>query len=149
MATVPGHEHFCVKGLSVQVPIRATNLDLSANIIASISIEGIQSCVGIDIVRDGDVNGEMFLEIFERDILPLCQPWPGKRSVVVLDNAAVHLKYMIDAEQSALQKVLLLCIFLRALLTIIPFFHIAKMKLQRDHGHGIMPINIKMHDKTV
>ena len=28
-------------------------------------------------------------------------------------------------------------------------FHIAKMKLQRDHGHGIMPINIKMHDKTV
>ena len=101
----------------MQVPIRATNLGLSANIIASISIEGIQSCVGIDIVRDGDVNGEMFLEIFERDILPLRQPWPGKRSVVVLDNAAVHLKYMIDAEQSALQKVLLLCIFLRAVLT--------------------------------
>jgi hypothetical protein len=86
---------FCVKGQSVQLPVRATNLGLSASVIARISI---QSCVGIDNARDGNVNGEMFLEVFKRDILPLGQSWPGKRSVVALDNAAVHMKYLIDAE---------------------------------------------------
>ena len=78
----------CVRGQHVQMPVRATNLGLSASIISSISIEGIQSYVGIDIARDGNVTGEMFLAIFKRDIMPICQAWPGKRSVVILDNAA-------------------------------------------------------------
>lgn len=91
----------CVRGEHVQMPLRATNLGLSASVIASISIEGIQSSVGVDIARDGNVNAEMFLEIFKRDILPICQAWPGKRSVVILDNAAIHMKYLIDAECAA------------------------------------------------
>lgn len=92
----------------------------------------------------------MFLKIFKRDILPLCQPWPGKRSVVVLDNAAVRIKYMIDAECSTKGVIALY---------LPPYsfdynpmelvFHIAEMKLQRDHGHGILPTNIEMHDITV
>jgi transposase len=138
---------FCVKGQSVEVPVRATNLGLSASVIASISIEGIQSCVGIDIARDGNVNGDKFLEIFKRDILPLCQQWPGKRSVVVLDNAAVHMKYLIDAECSAKGVIALyLPPYSFDYNPIELVFNIAKMKLQRDHGHGIRPINIKMHD---
>lgn len=89
---------FCVKGQSVQLPVRATNLGLCASVIASSSIEGIQSYAGIDNARDGNVNGEIFLEVFKRNILPLGQSCPDKRSIVALDNAAVHMKYLIDAE---------------------------------------------------
>lgn len=137
----------CVKGQRVKIPYRATNMGLSASIIASISIEGIETCIGIDIAPDGCVNGEMFLEIFKRDVLPICQPWPGKRSVVVLDNAAVHMKYMIDAECDAKGVI---AIYLP------PYsfdynpielaFNVGKMKLTRQHGNGILPVNIKIHE---
>ena len=137
----------CVKGQKIQIPSRVTNIGLSASIIASISIEGIESCTGIDIARDGNVTGELFLEIFMRDILPICQPWPGKRSVVVLDNAAVHMKNLIEAECAAKGVIV---IFLP------PYsfdynpielaFNIAKMKLKREYGDGIFPMNIKIHE---
>ena len=134
---------FCVKGQSVQLPLRATNLGLCASVIASSSIEGIQSCAGIDNARDGNVNGEIFLEVFKRNILPLGQSCP----FVALDNAAVHMKYLIDVE----------CLAEGVIALYLPPYsfdynpielviNIAKMKLQRDHGHGILPMNIKMHD---
>ena len=82
-----------------------------------------------------------------RDILPICQPWPGKRSVVVLDNAAVHMKNLIEAECAAKGVIV---IFLP------PYsfdynpielaFNIAKMKLKREYGDGILPMNIKIHE---
>ena len=119
----------CVKGQSIQMPVRATNSGLSASCIASISIEGVQSSIGIDIAQNGNVNGEMFLEIFTRDILPLCERWPGKRSVVVLDNAAIHLPpYSFDNNPIEL------------------VFNLAKMRLQRDYGVGILQPDFKIHD---
>jgi transposase len=136
----------CVRGQHVQIPVRATNLGFSASVIASISIEGIQSSVGVDIARDGNVNGEMFVEIFKRDILPICQAWPGKRSVVILDNAAIHMKYLIDAECAAKGVIALyLPPYSFDFNPIELVFNIAKMKLQREYGHGILPHNLKIH----
>ena len=55
----------CVRGQVMNIPIRATNLGLSTGCVASISIEGIESCTSIDIACDGNINGETFLEIFK------------------------------------------------------------------------------------
>ena len=141
---------FCVKGQKVTMPIRARNLGLSTSVIASISIEGIESCNGIDIARDGNVTAEMFLEIFTGYILPICQPWPGKRSVVVLDNAAVHMKYLIDAECAARGVIALyLPPYSFDYNPIELAFNIAKMKLRRDYGVGILPPNFKIKDAFV
>lgn len=137
----------CVRGELVQIPVRAGNMGLSASIIASISIEGIQSCTAIDIARDGNVDAELFLEVFKRDILVLCQPWPGKRSVIILDNAAVHMKYLIDAECDAVGVIVLyLPPYSFDFNPIELAFHIAKMKLQRDFGHSVLPLNARICD---
>jgi transposase len=40
---------FCMRGDTMNVPIRSRNMGLSASIIASMSIEGIQCCQAIDI----------------------------------------------------------------------------------------------------
>ena len=137
----------CVKGQRVNIPTRATNSGLSASVIASLSIEGIESCTGIDIARDGNVTGELFLQIFVRDVLPICQPWPGKRSVVVLDNAAVHMKYLIDAECAAKGVI---AIYLPPYSfdynPIELVFNIAIMKVQREQGDDIVPHNIQIHE---
>jgi transposase len=84
----------CVAGDSIEIPVQVRNQGNSASIIASMSIEGIQSVTAIDIAADGTINADI---AFEYDFLTTCQPWPGKRSIVVLDNAAVHMKHCIDA----------------------------------------------------
>ena len=129
----------------MKIPSRASNSGLSASIIASISIEGIQSCTAIDIAREGNVDGELFLQVLKRDILPICEPWPGRRSV--LDNAAVHMKNLIDAECAAKGVIALyLPPYSFDYNPIELAFNIAKMKLQRDHGNGILPMNVKIHE---
>jgi hypothetical protein len=35
-------------------------------------------------------NAEMFLEFLEDDVLPLCNPFPGSNSVLIMDNARIH-----------------------------------------------------------
>ena len=137
----------CIKGQRVKIPSRASNSGLSASIIASISIEGIQSCTAIDIAREGNVDGELFLQVLKHDILPICEPWPGRRSVIVLDNAAVHMKYLIDAECAAKGVIVLyLPPYSFDYNPIELAFNIAKMKLQRDHGNGVLPMNVKIHE---
>ena len=137
----------CVRGQLLQIPVRAGNKGLSASIIASISIEGIQSCSAVDIARDGNVDAGLFLELFKRDILVLCQPWPGKRSVIILDNAAVHMKYLIDAECAAHGvHVFYLPPYSFDYNPIELAFNIVKMKLKRDYGRGILPLNARICD---
>lgn len=137
----------CVKGQNVKIPVRAGNTGLSASLIASTSTEGIQSCTAIDIAREGNVDAETFLEAFKRDILVLCQPWPGKRSVIILDNAAVHMKYLIDAECAAYGVIVLyLPPYSFDLNPIELAFNVAKMKLQRDHGREILDLNARICD---
>ncbi len=55
--------------------------------IAALALDGVLSVSIRDIV-DQDV----FLLALQYDILPLMQPWPEPRSVLILDNASVHNK---------------------------------------------------------
>jgi transposase len=40
----------------------------------------------------GSCTGEIFSDFIIDDLLPLCNPYPGSRSVIVMDNASVHHK---------------------------------------------------------
>ena len=86
-----------VKGDKVSVPVYHTNAGDSACVIASLSLEGIQSVTVIDVNEDWNVNGERFMQAFEYDILALCEPYPGSRSFIIMDNAQVHMKLLITA----------------------------------------------------
>jgi transposase len=46
---------------------------------------------GIILVRvfQGSTDGAVFEEFIEQ-LLPSCNPWPGRRSVLVMDNASIH-----------------------------------------------------------
>jgi len=41
-------------------------------------------------VYTGTTDGPLFTEWIEHELLPLCNPFPGVRSVVVMDNASIH-----------------------------------------------------------
>lgn len=46
----------------------------------------------------GTFNSDLFLEGFQQAVLPYIQPYPGPRSVVVLDNASTHKRQsFVDA----------------------------------------------------
>lgn len=138
---------FAVKGDKVQIPVVHARSGNAASIIASLSIEGVQSVTVVDINEEGNIDGERFLEAFIDDTLSVCKPFPGKRSIIVMDNAQVHLKLLIDAE--CLQRDVLI-------LYLPPYsfdfnkielcFNAAKMNLQRDHGLGLLPPNVRIGD---
>lgn len=42
------------------------------------------------LIYQGSVDGELFYNWLQNDLLPLCQPYPRARSVIVMDNASTH-----------------------------------------------------------
>ena len=138
---------FAVSGDTVQIPVVHTRSGNSASIIASLSIEGVQSVTVVDVNEEGNIDGQRFLEAFIDDILVLCEPFPGKRSVIVMDNAQVHLKLLIDAE--CLQRNILILYLPPYSFDFNPIelcFNAAKMKLQRDYGLGLLPPHVQIGD---
>jgi len=47
------------------------------------------------LIHQGAITGEMFLEFLTERVLPNCEAFPGKRSVIILDNATVHQNYRV------------------------------------------------------
>ena len=41
-------------------------------------------------IIQGSFNQELFLQFVENEVLPLCSPFPGPRSILVMDNAKIH-----------------------------------------------------------
>ncbi|KAF8799508.1 hypothetical protein BYT27DRAFT_7030608, partial [Phlegmacium glaucopus] len=41
-------------------------------------------------VVEGSMTTNSFCEFLEENVLPLCSPFPGKLSVLVMDNARIH-----------------------------------------------------------
>jgi hypothetical protein len=41
-------------------------------------------------VVHGSFNVELFQEFIENKVLPHCNPYPGPRSVIIMDNAPIH-----------------------------------------------------------
>jgi len=56
------------------------------SLLPAMTVDGYIACN----VHQGAVNMEMFRDFVEDSLLPLCTPYPGPRSVIVLDNAAIH-----------------------------------------------------------
>lgn len=55
-------------------------------ILPAMTVDGYLAC---NIYR-GSVTSERFKEFVETDVLPLCTPFPGPRSIIIIDNAAIH-----------------------------------------------------------
>ena len=56
-----------------------------------------QTLTAVVVDDEGNVNGRKFLRILRDDILPICHRYPGPNSVILLDNAKIHQKPLIDA----------------------------------------------------
>jgi hypothetical protein len=73
------------KGQPIPYPVttqRADNLSL----LPALTLDGYIACN----VYKGGVNKEMFYEFIEKDVLPRCGPYPGPKSIIVMDNARIH-----------------------------------------------------------
>lgn len=97
--------------------------------IAALALDGVMSVSTADIV-DGDV----FIDVLKNDILPKMNAYPSPRSVLVLDNASVHMKPAII---HACQLLGVVCLFLPPysydLNPIEKVFHLAKHWLRANY----------------
>ena len=50
-------------------------------------------CTGI---REGWYTGDTFLQWVSDELLPLCNPFPGPRSVIIMDNASIHCNARVE-----------------------------------------------------
>lgn len=41
-------------------------------------------------IRHGSYTAALFEEFIENKVLPMCNPFPGPRSVIIMDNAPIH-----------------------------------------------------------
>jgi len=99
--------------------------------IATISIQGIMSVTVYDYIVDGDV----FIQALVNDIFPIMNPFPGPRSVLVMDNAPVHRKnhiYALAFEQGVI--VIFLPPYSYDFNPIELAFKDAKARMQREYG---------------
>ncbi|KIK76653.1 hypothetical protein PAXRUDRAFT_103740, partial [Paxillus rubicundulus Ve08.2h10] len=56
------------------------------SVLPALCMDGI---IALDIF-EGSVNKERFLTFVHQQLAPKLTPYPGPRSVVVLDNASIH-----------------------------------------------------------
>ena len=61
---------------------RSSNFSL----LPTYTVDGYIACN----VYDGAINAERFEEFIENDVLPHCTPFPGPRSIIIIDNASIH-----------------------------------------------------------
>jgi len=59
------------------------------SVLPALALDGYIACN----VYAGPVDGEAFLDFIEFNVLPCCTPFPGPRSIIVMDNAAIHNVY--------------------------------------------------------
>ena len=58
------------------------------SILPAYAIDGYLPCTAI---REGYFNKEAFLAWVRDDLLSYCNPYPGPKSIICLDNVSVHL----------------------------------------------------------
>jgi transposase len=68
--------------------------------LAAYTIDGYLACR----TYEGTGTGDIFESFIIDHLLPLCSPYPGPRSVIVLDNAAIHHKHIHSIEAACLRK---------------------------------------------
>ena len=135
------------KGDKVSLPVIHSQSGNAASLIASMTMRGVQSVTVIDVNEEGNVDGDRFLRAFVDDILVFCQPYPGNCSVIVMDNAQVHMKLLISA---ACQERGVVIIYLPPYSfdynPIELVFNCALSLLLTVYGRAILPQNSKIGD---
>jgi hypothetical protein len=63
-------------------PGRSPNVSL----LPAMTMNGYLACR----VLHGSVDGITFMDFLKNELIPRCNPYPGSRSVLVMDNAAIH-----------------------------------------------------------
>ena len=130
------------KGDKVSLPVFHSGSGNAASLIASMTVRGVQSVTAIDVNEEGNVDGDRFLRALIDDILVFCEPYPGNCSVIVMDNAQVHMKLLITA---ACQECGVIVIFLPPYSfdynPIELVFNTALSKLLTNYGRALLPPN--------
>jgi hypothetical protein len=60
-------------------------------VLPAMTVNGYIACN----VYRGSVNAEIFKLFIEHDVLPYCSPFPGPRSIIIMDNASIHHVYLL------------------------------------------------------
>ena len=61
------------------------------SVLPALTVDGYIACN----VYQGSVNMETFTAFVEHDLLPRCTRYPGPRSVIIMDNAAIHNVHLL------------------------------------------------------
>ena len=56
------------------------------SVLPALSVDGYLDYI----VFQGSITADLFVEFVEERVLPCCTPYPGPRSVLILDNASIH-----------------------------------------------------------
>jgi transposase len=56
------------------------------SVLPALDVEGYFAWL----IYQGGITSDIFLMFIRDQVLPHCEPYPGKRSVLVLDNASIH-----------------------------------------------------------
>jgi len=96
-------------------------------------------------VTEGKMNAEYISTFIIQDVIPEMQPFPGPRSVLVMDNASVHnIDEIADLLQARGMILVLLPPYSYDYTPIEFSFHEAKASIRREYGledHGQVPAN--------
>jgi hypothetical protein len=56
------------------------------SLLPALTIDGYMACN----LYKGAVDAERFENFIRDNVLPFCTPYPGPRSIIVIDNASIH-----------------------------------------------------------
>ena len=121
------------------------NPQVSCCAIAAMSIEGVFAVT----VHEENVDHNTFLDALEHDIFPHMNPFPGDRSVLLMDNASTHVKidiYNMCAEFGVM--VVFLPPYSYDFSPIEPVFHLAKAHIRKKWGimYAYKPLAAQLHE---
>jgi hypothetical protein len=67
---------------------------VNLSVLPTFTLDGYIICN----VYKGGMTADEFHKFIEDDVLPKCNPWPGPRSVIIMDNAKIHRGGMDDVD---------------------------------------------------
>uniref|UniRef100_A0A0G4GV28 Tc1-like transposase DDE domain-containing protein n=1 Tax=Chromera velia CCMP2878 TaxID=1169474 RepID=A0A0G4GV28_9ALVE len=80
------------KGKTLYIPYSFSKKHVKVNVLAAMAVDGI---VGTDVLPDLSVDSVLFEKWLEAFVLSRCGCFPGRRSVLIMDNASFHDAYRL------------------------------------------------------
>ncbi|KIK76629.1 hypothetical protein PAXRUDRAFT_169326, partial [Paxillus rubicundulus Ve08.2h10] len=77
------------------------------SILPAITLNGI---VAYNII-EGPVDSQCFVRFLEEHVMPLTNPYPGPRSVIIMDNCHIHKTEEVRAPIEDMHRTLSMCSF--------------------------------------